>query len=236
MVTTWSQTYRLLIILISVVGLFTGCGSVLQDLDDKMHRKRFKSDYEALENALAIYDEGDYESSLTRFNALSTASDNEKITRKAWLGEICCRLMLANTQADYTTAIGMWHDFGKSAFESDDAWDLVLLDPLIVRMTPKSTTRVIYIQPPAEKIPAEKIPAENATPKEQKDGDREQHDRQLQVELATLKKKVENAAQLQHRLDEAVAENRSLKEKIKALEAIDQNIQKKKTEISAPSE
>ena len=231
MVTTWNQTYRLLIILISVVGLFTGCGSVLQDLDDKMHRKRFKSDYEALENALAIYDEGDYESALTRFNALSTASDNEKITRKAWLGEICCRLMLANTQADYTTAIGMWHDFGKSAFQNDDAWDLVLLDPLIVRMTPKSTTRVIYIHPPAEKIPAE-----NATPKEPKDDDRKQHDRQLQAEIAALKKKVENAAQLQDQMDEVVAENRSLKQKIKALEAIDQNIQKKKTEISAPSE
>ena len=231
MVTTWSQTYRPLIILTIVVGLFTGCASVLQDLDEKMHRKRFKSDYETLENALAIYDEGDYESALTLFNSLSKASDNKKITRKAWLGEICCRLMLTNTQADYTAAIGMWHDFGKSTFENDDAWDMVLLDPLVVRMTPKSTTRVIYIQPPPEKISAE-----STTPAEQKDDDRKQHDRQLQAELAALKKKVENAAQLQHQMDEVVAENRSLKEKIKALEAIDQNIQKKKTEISAPSE
>ena len=51
-----------------------------------------------------------------------------------------------------------------------------------------------------------------------------------------MKKKAEQAAQLQRKLDEVVAENNALKAKIKALETIDQNIQKKKTEISAPSE
>jgi hypothetical protein len=37
-------------------------------------------------------------------------------------------------------------------------------------------------------------------------------------------------------LDKVEAENRTLKDKIKALEAIDQNIRKKKTEIAAPGE
>ncbi|MBC2710055.1 MAG: hypothetical protein HGJ94_03315 [Desulfosarcina sp.] len=226
MTTAWSQPYRLMIILMIVVGILTGCASVLQNLDDKMHRKRFKSDYETLENALSVYDDGDFEMALAQFKGLSTASASKKIARKAWLGEICCHLMLANTQAEYTAAIGRWHDFGKSAPENDNAWDLLLLDPLIVRMTPKSTTRVIEIHPPAEQIPAE-----TATP-----ADRQQDDRQLQAELAALKKKAQHAARLQRRMDEVVAENRSLKEKIKALEAIDQSIQKKKTEISAPSE
>ncbi|WP_414736128.1 hypothetical protein [Desulfosarcina ovata] len=58
----------------------------------------------------------------------------------------------------------------------------------------------------------------------------------LKAELAVLKKKAEQTAELQRQLDDVMVENQSLKEKIKALEAIDQNIQKKKTEISAPSE
>ncbi|WP_407924794.1 hypothetical protein [Desulfosarcina ovata] len=58
----------------------------------------------------------------------------------------------------------------------------------------------------------------------------------LKAELAVLKKKSEQTAELQRQLDDVMVENQSLKEKIKALEAIDQNIQKKKTEISAPSE
>jgi hypothetical protein len=58
----------------------------------------------------------------------------------------------------------------------------------------------------------------------------------LRNELAAMKQKAAQLPELQQRLNESEAENRVLKEKIKALEAIDQNIQKKKTEISAPSE
>ncbi len=227
MTTTWSHPHRLMTILTIVIGLLTGCASVFQDLDDKMHRKQFKSDYEAFENALAVYDEGNFEKALVQFKALSATSASEKITRKAWLGEICCHLMLANTQAQYTVAIGMWHDFGQSVPEDDWIWDLALLDPLIVRMTPNCTTQVIEIHhPPAAPIPTETevIPV---LPKD---------DRQLHAELFSLKKKLDQATKLRRQMDEIVAENQSLKEKIKALEAIDQSIQKKKTEISAPSE
>jgi hypothetical protein len=69
----------------------------------------------------------------------------------------------------------------------------------------------------------------------QTDGN-QQENQPLQDELADLKKKAQKTTELQRKLDEVAAENRALKEKIKALEAIDQNIQKKKTEISAPSE
>ena len=223
----WTHPHRLAIILIIVIGMLTGCASVFQDLDDRMHRKRFKSDYEALEKALAVYEESGFEEAMTQFKALSAASASEIIARKAWLGEICCRLMLANTQADYTTAIGLWHDFGNSTRATDAAWNLALLDPLIVRLTPPpATTPIIEIRPPVAQPTAE-----IATPAVAK-----QDDRPLQAELASLRKKVEQTAQLQHRIDEVVAENNSLKEKIKALEAIDQNIQKKKTELVTPSE
>ncbi len=226
MTTPWSQPYRLMIILIVVIGILTGCASVIKRFDDKMHRKRFKSDYQAFENAVTVYDEGDFEKALTRFKALSTASASEKIARKAWLGEVCCRLMVANTHEKYTAAVGMWHEFGESLPEDDTAVDIALLDPLITRITPENTTRVIGIQPPAASITAET----------DRSADRQPDDRRLQVELADLKKKVEKATQLKIQMEKIVAENQSLKEKIKALEAIDHDIQRKKTKILAPSE
>ncbi|WP_319405552.1 hypothetical protein [uncultured Desulfosarcina sp.] len=235
------QSYRLMIILLVVLGLFTGCGSVFQGLDDRMHRKRFKSDYESFENALSVYKNGDYEAAMGLFKTLSTARTDAELARKAWLGEICCRLMIADTQDDYTAAIGLWHDFGSSAADNDDACDITLLGPLISRRPPKSTTQVIYINPPATKVPDKtSMSTVGQRDDRQRDDrqrdDRQRDDRQLRTEMADLKKKAEQAAQLQHRVDEVLAENRLLKEKIKALEAIDQNIQKKKTEISAPSE
>jgi hypothetical protein len=88
------------------------------------------------------------------------------------------------------------------------------------------TTRDIEIDSPAAQISGDTIvPA-----------DRQQDDHQYPPEFSALEKKSAQAAQLQRRLDAVAAENRSLKEKIKALEAIDQNIQKKKTEMAAPSE
>ncbi len=231
MTSAWSQSYRLTIILIIVTGLLAGCASVLRDFDDRMNRKRFTPDYASFENALSVYKNGDYQQAMDLFRTLSTASADKKLARKAWLGEICCRLMLANTQADYTVAIGLWHDFGKSAPGNDDAWELTLLDPVIVRMTPKRTTRVIKIYPPAEKNSAE-----TAAPAERPQDQQQQSDQPSKTEQAALKKKAAHAAELQRQLDAVTAENRSLKEKIKALEAIDQNIQKKKTEMVAPSE
>jgi hypothetical protein len=215
-----------MVILIILAGLFTGCASGFKRFDDRMHRKQFKSDVESFENAFAVYDQGDFAEALARFNALSTASASEKISRKAWLGAICCQLMLAETQADYTEAIGRWHAFSNSEPDDGVDWELALFDPLIVRLTPAPPERTINIHPPAVQK-ATDLPAP---------GDPKKHDDQLAAELATLKKKVKRVDQLQRQMDQVMAENRSLKEKIKALETIDQNIQKKKTEIATPSE
>jgi len=217
-----NQSFCLTSILVVFLVLLTGCADVFQRLDDNMHRKRFTSDYETLETALAAYDRGDYEQAQRLFKRLVSASASDLYARKAKLGLICSRLITAENQDDYTAAVGMWHQFGETAVDTN-AWDMRLLDPLVVRMTPKTTTRVVYIHPPAEQRTdlRGKQSGDTPVPPEQ---------------VADLKKMAAQADRLQGRIDEVIAENQSLKEKIKALEAIDQSIQKKKTEISAPSE
>ena len=226
MTTARRQPYHLMIVLIILAGLFTGCASGFKRFDDRMHRKQFKSDYESLEKAFAVYDRGDFTAALARFRALSTASASDKISRKAWLGAICCYLLLAETQAEYTQAISQWHAFSSSEPENEAGWERALFDPLIVRMMHEPPDRAIGTHPPATQgatdLPAPGIP--------------EQLDDQLAAERAILKKKVKRMDELQRQMDRVMAENRSLKEKIKALETIDQNIQKKKTEIATPSE
>jgi hypothetical protein len=51
----------------------------------------------------------------------------------------------------------MWHDFVRSAPEDDTVWDMALLDPLMVRMTPKHATQMIKIHMPAAEISAETV-------------------------------------------------------------------------------
>jgi hypothetical protein len=226
MTPAWSQIYRLTIILIIFIGLLTGCASIVRDFEDRMNRMRFPSDHASFENALSVYKAGDYEQAMNLFRTLSTTRTHEKLARRAWLGEICCSLMLADTPADYAAAIAHWHEFGKSAPENGDVWDMALLDPLIARLTPQNTARVSKIDLPAAQVSGETTES----------ADRRQSNLQHPPEFSALEKKSAQAARLQRRLDAVVAENLSLKKKIKALEAIDQDIQKKKTEMVAPSE
>ncbi len=226
------QTNSRLIVLIIIAGLLAGCASVFQNFDDRMNRKRFKSDYEALDKALTSYEAGEFDQALTEFNTLAMESASATIARRARLGAICCHLMSAETATAYTKAIGMWHEFGDSVADPDSSWNLTLLDPLIVSRIPQPLPEppipaLVLVQPPTAKV---------AEPIETKPVASEQDARRLQAELAAMKQKAQRADQLQQQLDRIIAENQSLKEKIKALEAIDQTIQKKKTEISAPSE
>jgi len=223
----------LIVTAIVIVGLVAGCASVFQDFDDNMSRKRFKKDFEALETALDAYDQGNFKKALGLFKEIRAASINEKIDRRAWLGEICCCLMLAETPSEFTAAVGMWHDFQETATDEDAVWSQALLDPLIVRQTPRPVQTVIEAPSPAVP-PAITAPAPETIQKQAV----EFRDARVpsQAEIEALEKKASRADKLQLKMAKILAENRSLKEKIKALEAIDQNIQKKKTEMSTSGE
>lgn len=234
MTTVRNRPSRHVVIMAILVGVMTGCTSVIQNIDESLQRKSFKSDHAAFEMALTQYNSGDFVKACPGFEALSTASASLKTARRARLGEICCHLILANTPAEYTAAIAMWYDFRATTPEHEALWDLALLDPLIVRLNPeKNNLRGIDKRLPDTK---KSQSDQTAVPMNQQNKNRQKEHLQLQTQIEALKKKLEGTEELQRQMDAVVDENRSLKKKINALEAIDQNIQKKKTEISAPGE
>jgi hypothetical protein len=168
-------------------------------------------DNSPFEYALSTYQKGDYAQAAMLFNNLSEFDTNENQYLKAQLGSICCQLILAGSPEDVSTARKMWQDLS-----AGDHWQVerILFDPLIDRLS-------FSAEKPAQQV----VSATTVTTKEQPKN-----------ELAALKKKVAKVTKLQRQLDAVLAENQILKQKIKALETIDQNIQKKKTEISAPSD
>lgn len=225
--------YHLLSVLaIAALMMTTGCASFFQTLDESMQRNRFPSDYESLDRALKVYAEGDFATALVRFKSLAATSGSLKIRRKARLGEVCCHLMLAENAETYAAAVDMWHEFAASRERQDGIWDPVLIGPLIVHGSPGRcakeeaaiTTKQTDFAPPAKTRSNQ--PASSEPPAKSAGS----------AELSDLKKRAQAAENLQRRLDEVICENQSLKEKIKALETIDQNIQKKKTEIAKPGE
>ena len=217
MINRWRQHFQLGI-LVLLVGLMAGCTAFTEVFTGKPSSS---SPYDGpFEYALSVYQGGDYDRAEKLFNTLAKADTTDDQRMSAQLGEICSILMHAGSPEAMSRAVGLWETLKHSI--SDDTWraERVLLDPLIRRF------------PAAAKKPAPVVPAApSATSKKVKTADKK-----IETELTTLKKKAARATELQRQLDAVTAENQALKEKIKALEAIDQNIQKKKTEISAPSE
>ena len=205
-----SHQRHLIGILLVVINLTVGCASFMEGFYDTSPPPPTTPDNDPFEYALSVYQRGDYRQAAELFSALSAGTGDDQ-SPEAQFGEICCRLILADSPEDLTVAMEMWKAL---KYSTGDRWrvEQTLLDPLIARL-PVSTKKP---------LPEISTPA---TP-----------DKQMEIELTALKKKAAKVTQLQRRLDAVIAENQTLKQKIKALEAIDQNIQKKKTEISAPSE
>ena len=226
MTTDRSQPLCQMMVFLIAIGMFSGCASFYQDFEDQISRMRFESDHNALATALADYKQGDFNNALAGFKSLATTSASKRITRRARLGELCCHLILADTKDEYAIAARKWHVFVDSVEGEHTQWDMVLFEPLIARFAPSSPAQIIVHLPPAVDSPADKETTQ----------DRLSDDPQEADALEKLKAKAKHADKLQHQLNKIAAENQTLKEKIKALEAIDQNIQKKKTKISAPGE
>jgi len=209
MTSTWRQHYTLGIMLM-MISFMAGCTLFNKPLGDNPLPPPSPSDNGPFAYALSMYQRGDYTQAAKLFNALSRPNTGDDQYLKAQLGEICCRLMLSASTEDLSTAKKMWKDL-KNA-RAGDIWrvEQILFDPLMDRL-------LVSVAKPTAMTP-------------------EPPKKQNKTELTVLKKKTAQITQLQRQLDAVMAENQILKQKIKALEAIDQNIQKKKTEISAPSE
>lgn len=217
--------WQMMVFLIAI-GMFSGCASFYQDLEDQISRMRFESDHDALATALADFKQGDFNNALVGFKTLATTSASKRISRRARLGELCCNLILADTKDQYAIATRKWYAFVNSVQGEHAQWDLALFEPLIVRFAPSSPAQIIVHLPPADDSPTDKETTQDML----------SDDPQEKEALEKLKAKAKHADKLQLQLNKIAAENQTLKEKIKALEAIDQNIQKKKTKISAPGE
>jgi hypothetical protein len=213
MTSTWRQ-HTIRGIMIMIISIMAGCTLFNKPPGNNTlpPPSPSRSDNGPFAYALSIYQKGDYIQAAKLFNALSRPNTGDDLYLKAQLGEVCCRLMLSTSPEDLSTANRMWKDLMNS--NTGDIWrvEQTLFDPLIDRLSVSTD----------EPSPAAMAPD---PPKKQN-----------KTELTALKKKSAQITQLQRQLDAVMAENQILKQKIKALEAIDQNIQKKKTEMAAPSE
>ncbi|MDJ0781786.1 MAG: hypothetical protein QNJ22_07425 [Desulfosarcinaceae bacterium] len=204
--------------LVAVALLTGGCASTNRIIDDLRHTIRFETDHETLDNGFAALQQRHYAQAEAIFADLKDTTGSKTVQRKARYGYAFTRLMRARTPGQQAAAIALW-DAWRETYSPDPEWeDPRVLEPLFLCRA-KGGQRTI---------------CKGTVP----EGDYKaslQKSRRLQLEVDALSRRLQ-ALEISKTelLDAKNQEIRNLKEKIRALEAIDQKIQKKKKEISAP--
>lgn len=173
-----------------------------------------------LQEGMDCFKRGDYPQALAVFEALSRASIDESVRRKALYAQGCTRLITAQTAEEYTAALAVWQSWSRLAPPGDDE-DPRLLSPILERISPTLP------------IDSKGASAVQASKPKKKPGSI-----YVNKDLASYKNMVENKEKeldrVKARLDSKEREVRRLKQQIESLEAIHLKFQERQKEISTP--
>lgn len=216
------------VIVCFITLLSSACAQSPAFFDDIRHTIRFETDFEALEKGFDASRKGDHAKAIEIFEELSSTSGSEEVRQKALYGLAVTRLVVAQNATQYKAAVGLWHKWSESKGigMASGCEDPRLMEPFFLCRYPVDFDSMGFESGAhvcSDTVPKKELVAQQAKVKvlESQTANYRNKIESLRLELETLRK-TKNREIL------------ALKNKIKALEAIDQNIQKKKTKVSAP--
>lgn len=170
--------------------------------------------------AVVKFREGDYDASAKQFSEIRDTTSDQRLARMALFGLALSQLVVAETPEAYEQALQLWQNWVNIAPDIEDSENAALLDPIIrdkmLLANIPATSDNLEIQTPEATVSNLLF----VRTKQEMDRLREQ----LETSEANLKKG-------QAKIQSLKKEIGRLKRQIKAMEAIDQKIQKKKNAI-----
>ncbi|MDR3566464.1 MAG: hypothetical protein P4L43_00390 [Syntrophobacteraceae bacterium] len=89
---------------------------------------------EALQNGMKAFDSGQYEKAQTTFEMLSGLAKNPDIRRRALFGLASTKLVLADSQGAYNSAVATWEKWAAEAKPSNDGEDARMITPFLLNL------------------------------------------------------------------------------------------------------
>jgi len=161
-----------------------------------------------------------YRLAAERFEAIRQQTPDKRFALMALYGAACSRLMAANTPQEYDDALVLWDKWVKHVPSQYGYEDPTLFDPLI-------KNKMIFSNIPMTPEKTGDVDIDATVPRWLLIKSKEELDR-LKAELEMAQQNLEKRQKKIHTQEKEIGE---LKGQIKALETIDQKIQKKKNAI-----
>jgi hypothetical protein len=221
----YGPTWVRLTTLLMLVGLFlaAGCRTGAEPYSVVNTATLPDPDQVALDIANQALQTGDYKKALEGFEMLEHSA-NEKIARKASYGRACAHLSSAETASEIRDALVLWQSWSNRAPSDLESEDPRLLMPLLRSklLAKERQTGTVQKRPTRRAKKYESIIKEKEKEIERLSNLVEH----MESEIQTLSKS--------HTVYVAEMEKeiQALKDKIKSLEAIDQQMKEKKKEVS----
>ncbi len=206
---THNKAVNALSALMIMAGIFAiSCCTLPSKMPEMIKNNvRLDADSITLEKGYTAFKNKNYKKALEIFGILSQLSEENKIRRKALYGLACTRLILAENINDLNESIILWDAWSQLAPDEIDGEDPRMLRPFLER-------KAFYV-------------IRKGSKKRLVLG---KHN----VNLNELQNKEKEINDLQEKMKNMENEIQVLKHQIDSLEAIDQEIQQKKQEISSP--
>ena len=208
----------LLIVIVTGTLMTGGCTPTNRIIDDLRHTIRFETDHETLDKGFEALAKQHYAQAEAIFADLKENTGSSLVQRQARYGYAVTRLIRARTPGQKVAAMALW-DAWRQTYTPDPEWeDPRALEPLFLCRQKNGTRDVCRGTVPENEYKVS-----------------QQKNSRLQLEADTLRQRLKDLEASKEALLEAKnQEIQNLKDKIRALEAIDQKIQEKKKEVSAP--
>ncbi len=120
-----------LFLMVSASPAFCPAAETKQAMAQSIRRE---VELEALQNAVKAFDSGDYEKAQTTFDMLSGVAKNGDIRREALFGLASTRLVLADSEDEYNSAVETWKRWAGEARPSKCTEDPRMLTPFLLKL------------------------------------------------------------------------------------------------------
>jgi len=179
--------------LLAILFLFvlSGCATFDEEEPEKIPSETHE--WKTLMNGYDAFEQKNYENAAHIFAYLKGLDTRSRISRLAFYGLACSRLIMADNAKEFNRALELWHEWADSFPPDLDAEDPRMLEPLLTELKASLQEKDRRLEEKENKIDA------------------------LNEKMKAMQEKINT---LTHQLNE--------------LEAIDQQIKKRKKEITSP--
>ena len=131
---TFTKNFSFLQFFVAILLLFVLSGCATFDEEDPEKIPSETHEWKTLMNGYDAFEQKNYENAVHIFAYLNDLDTKSRISRLAFYGLACSRLIMAENAKEFNKALDLWHEWADAYSPDLDAEDPRMLEPLLIQL------------------------------------------------------------------------------------------------------